>query len=140
MRYPASCWYRLVSSLIVSEQVDKVDNILDTEWTWQEFYRDRVGEEWETEYASRYVRINPDLKQPPPSLDAKQSLDGLQEKVSNLLRKPTLARKINEVANTLVASTFYFQKDNSQMFSDNQSRSFVCRGESRLFQREKLMR
>lgn len=124
----------------MSEQADKIDNILDTEWTWQEFYRDTVGEQWATEYGSRYVRINPDLKQAPPPLDAKQSLDGLQEKVSKLLREPPLAREINEVANTLVASTFYFKKDKSQMSSDKQIRVFVCRGESKLCEREELMR
>ncbi|KIW97974.1 uncharacterized protein Z519_01558 [Cladophialophora bantiana CBS 173.52] len=115
--------------------VDKIDNILDTEWSWHEFYRDTVGEQWATEFASRYVRINPDLGEKPPPLDAKSDVNRLQRKVYKLLRQPPLARDITEIANALVASTFYFKKDESHFHGNRQNRVFVCTGEFKRLRR-----
>ncbi|OAL40290.1 hypothetical protein AYO20_00026 [Fonsecaea nubica] len=111
--------------------VDKIDNILDTEWSWHEFYRDTVGEQWATEFASHYFRINPDLRQKPPPLDAKHDVDHLRGMVNKLLRQPPLSREVIEIANSLVASTFYFKKDESHVFGDKQNRAFVCTGHIR---------
>ncbi|OAP64799.1 hypothetical protein AYL99_00771 [Fonsecaea erecta] len=125
--------YRAIKGIqnYFSVLVDKIDNILDTEWAWNEFYRDTVGEQWATDFASHYVRINPDLRQKPPPLDAKLEVDNLQARVHKLLRQAPLAREITEIANTLVASTFYFKKDESHVRGDKQKRAFVCSGHIR---------
>ncbi|KIX92900.1 uncharacterized protein Z520_11376 [Fonsecaea multimorphosa CBS 102226] len=125
--------YRAIKGIknYLSVLFDKIDNILDTEWSWHEFYRDTVGEHWATDFASHYFRINPDLKQKPPALDAKFEVDNLQAKVHKMLRQPPLSREITEIANALVASTFYFRKDESRVYGEKHNQTFVCSGQIR---------
>ncbi|KPI35954.1 Calcium-independent phospholipase A2-gamma [Cyphellophora attinorum] len=110
---------------------DKMENILDTEWAWQEFYRDTVGEHWASDFGSRYIRLNPDLGRDPPALDAKHKVDSLQGDVVKLLQQWPLSGDIEEVANMLVASCFYFKKEKSQICKRDGTQTFLCAGHIR---------
>lgn len=94
---------------------------------WDDFYYDIVGESWSTEDSARYVRVNPDLKVDPPALDDKGSLAWLQQKVCERLRRDSiLLQSVEEVANRVFASSFFFRKLN--IIHDQQA--FTCIGMS----------
>lgn len=106
-------------------QVSKLDSILDTEQAWQDFYSDVVGERWSTEDSARYIRLNPDLGFQPPDLDDKHSLHRIQRKVRELIKTDQeLMSTVEDVANRLIASSFYFK--NLKIQNDNDV--FVCSG------------
>ena len=106
-------------------QVNKLDNILDTERAWDDFFGDIVGEHWSTEDSARYIRLNPDLKSTPPALDQKEMLETLHRRTQKLLQAdPALVRQVEDVTNRLVASSFYFRK----LKIENDNGGFTCSG------------
>jgi hypothetical protein len=84
-----------------------VDNILDSELAWREFV-DLIGIEG-TEEGSRYIRINPDIGENPPEMDAKDQIKQLQNDTRRELRQTRMKEEIKHVAHRLVASSFYFR-------------------------------
>lgn len=79
----------------------------DCERQWAEFLEVAVDHK----DRSRYMRINPDIKRPPPSLDDKGEVNKLQADVIRALTMNHRARlQIEEVVFRLVASSFYFDK------------------------------
>ncbi|KAI9789319.1 MAG: hypothetical protein M1816_006208 [Peltula sp. TS41687] len=105
--------------------VNKLDNILDTERAWDDFFRDIVGGRWSTEASARYIRLNLDLKSAPPALDQKEMLETLHRTTQKLLQEEhAFIRQVEDVTNRLVASSFYFKK----LKIENDNGSFTCSG------------
>jgi hypothetical protein len=72
----------------------------------------------------QYIRINPFLTFPVPQLDEVDSLPKLQEDVQRLLRESR--DWLNDLANRLVASTFFFEKENVSIREEETQ--FLCKG------------
>ena len=87
-----------------------MENITDSELAWNEFISERAGSDCSQNDKQRYVRINPDLGDRCPPLDAKQKMDELRETIAEYLSSWKATQVIKQVAHRLVASTFYFQK------------------------------
>lgn len=87
----------------------RVESALDAEATWREFRKDVVGT---TPHAAaeRYIRLNPRTKNRIPKMDDKSQIDNLQEEVINSLRTHGSQTKVKDIAQRLVASSFYFEK------------------------------
>ncbi len=85
-----------------------------------------MGEDWATPDSGRYIRLNPDLKQAPPPLDAKDDLERLEKQVKQQLATIDMTRKIHDVAYRLIASCFFFSKTN--VTSQENGDGFVCTG------------
>lgn len=58
--------------------------------------------------AQRYTRLNPELGEDPPPLDAKRDVSRLHELVKDKLRAPEFQFSAEIVALQLIASSFYF--------------------------------
>ncbi|KAJ8114147.1 hypothetical protein OPT61_g3904 [Boeremia exigua] len=87
----------------------RVESALDAEATWREFRKDVVGMSTPAA-AERYIRINPRTRNRIPKMDDKSQLDPLLEDIKNSLRQHGPQTKIKNVAQRLVASSFYFEK------------------------------
>ncbi|KAI4668760.1 uncharacterized protein J4E78_002588 [Alternaria triticimaculans] len=87
----------------------RVESALDAEATWKEFRKDVVGM---AQYAAaeRYIRFNPKTMSRIPKMDDKSQIDNLLEEIKTGLRKPGAQKKIKNVAQRLVASSFYFER------------------------------
>jgi hypothetical protein len=87
-----------------------MDNVLDAEIAWREFCWDVANLDQPNSNASRYVRINPNLKRDPPSMDDVSQLQTLKEESRRALKTPESLAQIEGVAHTLVASSFYYER------------------------------
>lgn len=56
------------------------------------------------------MRINPDIKRPPPQLDAKEEIERLQADVARAVLIYDAELELEEVVFRLIASSFYFDK------------------------------
>ena len=83
---------------------DHIASGLDSEKTWRSYMS--VLHPAPTQKA-RYIRINPQLKENPPSLDEVDRLPYIQEVVREMSRTDA---NIQNVALRLIASSFYFEK------------------------------
>jgi hypothetical protein len=72
----------------------------------------------------QYIRINPFLNFPVPQLDDVEAMPRLQEDVQRLLRESR--EWLNDLANRLVASTFFFEKENVSIREEENQ--FLCKG------------
>jgi hypothetical protein len=86
----------------------RVESALDAEVTWKEFRKDVVGT---APYAAaeRYIRMNPKTLNRIPKMDDKSQINPLLEDVRHSLRKHGSQTKIKDIAQRLVASSFYFE-------------------------------
>ena len=73
------------------------------------------------------MRINVDLGEDPPALDDKNKLTEVQTKTEKLLRTGEYKSMIEKVAHKLIASTFYFLKD-ERIACEDDSNWFICTG------------
>jgi hypothetical protein len=96
----------------------RVESALDAEATWREFRKDVVGT---TPHAAaeRYIRVNPRMKNRIPKMDDKSQIDNLQEEVINSLRTHGSHTKVKDIAQRLVASSFYFEKTSPSRPTDD---------------------
>jgi hypothetical protein len=96
----------------------RVESALDAEATWREFRKDVVGT---TPHAAaeRYIRVNPRTKNRIPKMDDKSQIDNLQEEVINSLRTHGSQTKVKDIAQRLVASSFYFEKTSPSRPADD---------------------
>jgi hypothetical protein len=96
----------------------RVESALDAEATWREFRKDVVGT---TPHAAaeRYIRVNPRTKNRIPKMDDKSQIDNLQEEVINSLRTHGSQTKVKDIAQRLVASSFYFEKTSPSRPTDD---------------------
>lgn len=85
-----------------------------------------MGEDWATPDSGRYIRLNPDLRQAPPPLDAKDQLDKLQKLVQQQLKTLEMTRKVEDVAHRLIASCFFFNK--SSITVHDKGDGYICSG------------
>ena len=85
-----------------------MDDILDSERTWEKF----VHNVPQDESSKRYFRINPELSTTPPDLDDKDKIESLDMDVIGIL--DSMNNEIRAVADRLLASCFYFEKANVQ--------------------------
>ncbi|KAL8916178.1 MAG: hypothetical protein Q9172_006425 [Xanthocarpia lactea] len=87
--------------------VNRIENILDTELTWQQFMAESGrGDELNR---SRYHRINPNIGEDPPRLDDTKKLPHLRQRMVHVMKEKTFQNQIGEVARRLVASSFYVE-------------------------------
>lgn len=84
----------------------KSDEILDAEVAWQDFRAYAVKERSEAK-GRRFIRFNPDLDKEPPPSDSKGDLESLQLTVRKRLQTPHRLAALKNVAQRLVASSFY---------------------------------
>lgn len=82
---------------------------MDCEKKWRDFTHCLRIDDQDEERLSRYKRLNPPLKSPIPKLDAVHEVDNLQEKVVEWLGSEKMVTETRIVANTLIASLFYFE-------------------------------
>ena len=87
--------------------IDPIASTLDSEKTWRT-YMDVLNPPLSQK--SRYVRINPQLKENPPRLDEVDRLPYIQEAVREMLSTDV---SIQNVALRLIASSFYFEKSHA---------------------------
>jgi hypothetical protein len=78
-----------------------------------------------SEERSRYIRINPDIRQEPPKLDAVNQIAQLENATKRALQRDRL---IEDVAHRLVASTFYFRSISLPSPNPPLGGVFGCRG------------
>lgn len=73
---------------------------------------DQVAREWQKDpdLADRLHRINPDLGEEPPLLDAVDKLDSIAQNTRGWLQDKDEKRRIHAIACRLVASSFYFER------------------------------
>ena len=104
---------------------NRIDNILDTEIAWRNFTSDAVGEN--PDLQGKYQRINPEIGSDPPRLDETSKLPDLQRAVQKTLTKDAaLVSQTKEVAQRLIASSFYFDK--STMPLNSRGDDLCCYG------------
>jgi predicted acylesterase/phospholipase RssA len=101
----------------------RFDNILDAEHTWTEFEADINNRN--NDFPSPYVRFNLDLKRKLPSFDAKDKFQEFQNDVKQRLKDPDVVEMTKDVACSLVASSFYFESENTMPYRGG---SFMCSG------------
>jgi hypothetical protein len=96
----------------------RVESALDAEATWREFRKDVVGT---TPHAAaeRYIRFNPRTKNRIPKMDDKSQIDNLQDEVISSLRTHRSQTKLKDIAQRLVASSFYFEKTSPSRPADD---------------------
>lgn len=96
----------------------RVESALDAEATWREFRKDVVGT---TSHAAaeRYIRVNPRTTNRIPKMDDKSQIYTLQEDIVSSLRTHRLHTKIVNIAQRLVASSFYFEKTSPSRRADD---------------------
>lgn len=107
--------------------MNRIDKILNAELEWKQFCMDTVDNKSSTEDDSRYIGLNVDLGQDPPKLDETAELTTLQSLTGQILRTSEYQRAIENIAHRLVASSFYFLKENCTDF-DEKSQMWICTG------------
>jgi hypothetical protein len=96
----------------------RVESALDAEVIWREFRKDVVGTTSHTE-AERYIRVNPRTKSGIPKMDDKQQIETLRGDIKTSLGTYPTQKKIKNIAQRLVASTFYFEKSGPSRHTDS---------------------
>jgi len=116
-------WLRLpVFPSFLGVMVNRMENILNTEQTWKNFRTDLSRTPSADE---RYERINPNIGQHPPRLDEKDKLDELRTKViDRLVQSANYQRKIARISRRLIASCFYFEKQQHVLHDSH----YLCPG------------
>src|SRR5436853_1941415 len=100
-----------------------LDSILDAEREYKLFEADHA----QPGTSERYIRLNPDLKKTPPELDDTAAMLPLQEQVQRLFKTPEYELAAERIAYRLVASSFYFSKNQTIQY-DDATRLYTCRG------------
>lgn len=90
---------------------------LDAELRWQK-WQEGIADE---QLLSRVFRINPDLGEAPPPLDAVDQVTSLKDKVTGWIHNNEVEKqRIREIAGRLVASSFYYERtDNAHKTKDS---------------------
>jgi predicted acylesterase/phospholipase RssA len=101
----------------------RFDNILDAEHTWTEFEADINNRN--TDFPSPYIRLNLDLKKKLPPFDAKDKFREFRTDVKERLKESDVVVMIQDIACSLVASSFYFELADTV---PQRGGSFVCTG------------
>ncbi|KAI4844618.1 FabD/lysophospholipase-like protein [Aureobasidium sp. EXF-8845] len=101
----------------------RFDNILDAEHTWTEFEADINNRN--DDFPSPYVRFNLDLNKRLPPFDAKDKFQEFRNDVKQRLKDPDVVEMTREIACSLVASSFYFESENTIPYRGG---SFMCSG------------
>jgi hypothetical protein len=96
--------------LLTSEQVSRIDSILNAETAWSDFCDDISLSSSENINKPRYIRLNPDLGYDAPSLDDTKRLSTLQIDTEKILRSPAISKEIDDIASRLIASLFYYER------------------------------
>jgi hypothetical protein len=87
-----------------------MDNVLDSELAWNEFLLETFPPGDAGTDHQRYIRFNTDLGSSVPPMHAKDQLNSLQLRTINQLKTPLGQATLQNVAYTLIASSFYFEK------------------------------
>ena len=99
--------------------VDHIESSQNSERIWQE-YLERLSPS--QEQRRRYRRLNIELEEPPPKLDDVDSIDELQDVTR---RQWSRDPRIADVAQDLIASSFYFEKAKVSLEEDE---FYTCTG------------
>ncbi|KAI9778775.1 MAG: hypothetical protein M1839_007865 [Geoglossum umbratile] len=106
--------------------VNRVDDILDAELAWGDFFVRLQRRENLESSSQRYIRLNLDLKKNVPKFDAKGGLEELQTRVRRKLESLSNQIVIIAVAHRLIASSFYFGKMSHK--GNGLSEAYTCSG------------
>ena len=101
---------QLIFQFTEAYQINRIDNILNSELEWRRFRNEGMDKKQGQEQDSRFIRVNIDLGREPPKMDEKIKLAGLQDIGTQILKTDEYQSIIEKIAHTLVASTFYFTK------------------------------
>lgn len=111
----------------VSGQTDRLNNHKHAERAWSRFVNDRKAkeeDEWRAD-SHRYMRICPELFSRLPKFDDFEKIDDIERETEEVLRQ-NHARQIIEATHRLVASTFFFEKEESSVKQTEDT--FTCTG------------
>ncbi|KAF2128735.1 hypothetical protein P153DRAFT_340903 [Dothidotthia symphoricarpi CBS 119687] len=112
---------------MITAMHNRIDSILNAELMWRDFCSDVVDLDGSADDELRHIRINPDIKRNPPSLDKVNELEELRRNTKHALKLPDALYNIERVAHILVASSFYYERIGMPKFeADN---TFSCTGQ-----------
>ncbi|KAL8706935.1 MAG: hypothetical protein Q9201_000095 [Fulgogasparrea decipioides] len=100
---------------------DHIDFALDSQKAWEDYISILQPA---PEHLTRYVRLNPQLQEDPPSLDEVERMEMLKATVRSQMKN---SKEISVLALQLVASCFYFEKSAPAELQSNNS--YQCKGE-----------
>ncbi len=115
-----------IANNLLDAQVNRMDNVLDSELQWKQFHEDIFDSKQAQDDESRYIRVNLDLEQDPPKLDEKTKLSELQDLTTRILKTDDYRNMIETIAHRLIASCFYFFKEH--ISHDEVSGIWTCKG------------
>ena len=84
----------------------RIGDIVDSERAWRDFMLELHSDDDERK---RYQRLNPDIREEPPALDATLKIRHLQVCVQRVMSESVYQRQVKEIARQLVASSFYIE-------------------------------
>ncbi|KAF2117507.1 hypothetical protein BDV96DRAFT_393250 [Lophiotrema nucula] len=99
--------------------VNRIGSIVDAERAWNDFLAQERQQP--NHNASRYIRINPDLGEDPPKMDAKKEVEQLHRQTKRILATSRYKDTIKDVVLRLAASSFYFVKSSSTTIEHGQT-------------------
>lgn len=103
-----SKWKSWVKPKWFQVAVNRFDNILDAQNAWDQFYEE--VREPSSSVGQRYIRLNPELKTK-VKLDDVESLRWLKDSVTEVLRSSKWKHDTKAIAQRLIATSFFFEKD-----------------------------
>ncbi|KAI3316635.1 FabD/lysophospholipase-like protein [Xylariaceae sp. AK1471] len=101
---------------LINIAIDRFDKLMECDTTWNTYLVENSSADFNRVSGlnkRRFIRINPDLRFKVPRLDAVDELDRLEKATSENLH--VNSAKIKEVAHRLIASSFFFEKDNGSV-------------------------
>lgn len=99
---------------------NRMNSVLDTERAWHSFLATISNGKSST--IGRFYRVNPAIQKDPPALDDTSKLAGLQREVRASLQSQDMVNTIRDIAQRLVAASFYFK------IVQTSSQDLVCQG------------
>jgi hypothetical protein len=99
---------------------NRMNSVLDTERAWHSFLA--TISNGNASITGRFYRVNPAIGWEPPSLDDTSRLEDLQKGVRESLHTIGMAESIREIAERLVATSFFFEKRQAQ------ANTLICHG------------
>lgn len=89
------------------------ESALDAELAWRDFHKAVPQATMD-----RYVRVNPKTINPTPKMDDKSQVENLHDEIRSGLDAPAMRTKVAEIAQRLIASSFFFDKPSPSRHTD----------------------
>ena len=105
---------------LLKTPIDHITSALDSEKAWNDYISTLQAP---PEGLARFVRLNPQLEEDPPSFDDVECVQKLKHLVRKQMKND---QRIQQLALKLVASCFYFEKSAASEMQPDES--YECRG------------